>query len=76
MFWQGSCFPLISLPKFGRCRHMNTSTYRQPLIQTHTQTRHIVHAKGTRPGYTQLALGCLATSAGCTRQPLLMEEVS
>lgn len=33
--------------------------------------------KATGPGYAQLALGyCLATSADCTRQPPLMEEVS
>lgn len=57
------------------CRHIDTSTRVQP--HTHTRTRHIAHAKGKGPGYAQLALGyCLATSAGCTRQPLLMEEVS
>ncbi len=63
--WLSSCIYLIHL----------TSTWLHET--THTQARHIVHAKGKGSGYTQLALSyCLATSVGSTRQPLLMKEVS
>lgn len=52
-------------------------THRHKRLHATTRSRHIVHAKGKGRGYAQLALGyCLATSAGCTRQPPLMEEVS
>ncbi len=54
-----------------------SQTHKHKHLHAITHTRYIVHAKNKGSCCTQLTLSyCLATSVGCTRQPLLMEEVS